>query len=431
MRHTFPPKLIQKKSAELPPALLDAILSVDSANAIRDIGIKHHLPIDKLGILAEEVGWIMSGIAPTKEFIPALVDGLEISTAEASQIATEVNEKILLPIREFMKGFHGGEWEGQFKRVENRGQGLGDREKRIESREQTRGDREKSVENRVPMTTPIPTQSKPPAPPPPTQPNLEPLIIKPLPEIREQRIENREPFNPTQGKQEEKPTTQIPAKSPEIKLPQPQMEPKKEPTAPIVSPIIRGFSSEQKIENREQRTENREPFDSFDAAQSKQLPNNNQPAQGTSGQTLGTSSVPPPAYYQQAKEKAEQEIAAIQGTSGQALVTSGEQTKPPLPTGPSPYVISVNREQRIESREPFDAAQGKQQPTPSPIPTISVTPPSIENREQRVVSSEQSISNKQQVTSSIPQNPIRIEKKIPKPPAPESYSVDPYREITE
>jgi hypothetical protein len=277
--------------------------------------------------------------------------------------------------------------------------------------------------------------------------------------MREQRIENREPFNPTQGKQEEKPTTQIPAKSPEIKLPQPQMEPEKEPPAPMVSPIIRGFgateSREKRVESREEVISNKQQAISI----SEQVTSNNQqtPIIPVAPAPSSTSAVP--AYYQQAKQEAEREIAKLERIETR---DTSIPEKILLPTGPSPYVITkqeLNGGVNNGIKNPWPSAEGEQRarqvssikevpkttstpqantkpslilPSPSSSPIISVTPPGVvEGTKDQALGTggEQRIGNSPNAPSVT--NPLRIEKKIPKPPAPEKYDADPYKEPIE
>lgn len=110
MPATLPKSLLIEKYEKLPLELREAIASVDTANIILATGRTHGLPIDKIGKLAEETGYIMGGVAPAKEFIPALEEALEISHDQAKAIAVEINQKIFLPIREHLKKMHGEKW---------------------------------------------------------------------------------------------------------------------------------------------------------------------------------------------------------------------------------------------------------------------------------------------------------------------------------
>lgn len=110
MPTTLPRSLLIQKYEKLPPELREAIASVDTANIILRAGRTHGLTIDKIGKLAEETGYIMGGVSPTKDFIPALEEALEIPYDKAKAIALEINQKVFLPIREHLKNMHGEKW---------------------------------------------------------------------------------------------------------------------------------------------------------------------------------------------------------------------------------------------------------------------------------------------------------------------------------
>ena len=111
----LPPNIQYEHFLKLPEELRDAISSVNTADIIFEIGRAHKFNIDKIGILGQETGLVMSGIAPAKEFPGALMKGLGISREETNAIVQELNEKIFLPIREYLKGFHGPKREEDLK----------------------------------------------------------------------------------------------------------------------------------------------------------------------------------------------------------------------------------------------------------------------------------------------------------------------------
>ncbi len=94
---------------KLPHDLQDAIFSVDTAEAIRAIGEKNKLMIDKIGELADETGLVMLGLSSPSQFIPHLSERLGVSRELAKTIGQEINEKIFLAIRESLKKVHGTE----------------------------------------------------------------------------------------------------------------------------------------------------------------------------------------------------------------------------------------------------------------------------------------------------------------------------------
>ena len=95
----------QKRKAYL--SLPDSIKDIISAEGITDkittIGSKHNLLIDKQGILVDEIGLVMFGLTHPDKFVESIKNRLEISQSEAEAIATDVNNEILLEIREELK----------------------------------------------------------------------------------------------------------------------------------------------------------------------------------------------------------------------------------------------------------------------------------------------------------------------------------------
>lgn len=92
---------------KLPKDIQDAIFSVDVAEAIRAVGEKHKLMIDKIGEMADETGLVMLGFTHPSQFISRLADRLEIDKTVAKEIAEEINSKVFFPIRENLKKIHG------------------------------------------------------------------------------------------------------------------------------------------------------------------------------------------------------------------------------------------------------------------------------------------------------------------------------------
>lgn len=95
----------------LPKDVQDAILSVDTAEIIREIGEKYKLMIDKIGELADETGLVMLGFTHPSQYVSHLAERLEMDKAIAKEIAEEINSKVFFPIRENLKKIHGVEPE--------------------------------------------------------------------------------------------------------------------------------------------------------------------------------------------------------------------------------------------------------------------------------------------------------------------------------
>jgi hypothetical protein len=95
----------QKRNAylALPSNIKDIISSEEVTDKIVSIGDKHNLLIDKQGVLVDEIGLVMFGLTHPDKFVESIKNRLEISQADAEAIATDVNNEILLEIREELK----------------------------------------------------------------------------------------------------------------------------------------------------------------------------------------------------------------------------------------------------------------------------------------------------------------------------------------
>jgi len=83
-----------------------AISSVRVADALQQIGEKHNLHIDKVGMLFDETGAVMLGLTHPSDYIKNLTKNLGVDGDMAKSIAFDVNEQIFRPIRESLKKIH-------------------------------------------------------------------------------------------------------------------------------------------------------------------------------------------------------------------------------------------------------------------------------------------------------------------------------------
>lgn len=122
-------KEVARRYEQLHPDLKAALVSVDTAGAVYEIGKKFGLNIEKTGYLADVIGYTIIGFLPVADFINNLKDALGIDGAKAEEIAREVNAKIFLAIREQLKKTHGEKWdERAMMPQETRDKGQGTRE---------------------------------------------------------------------------------------------------------------------------------------------------------------------------------------------------------------------------------------------------------------------------------------------------------------
>ena len=147
---------ILRRYDSLRPEIKNAMISMSSAEAIRDIGRKNSLDKKRTGVLAEEIGYILLGVIDRSNFVDDLTDILEVDKNKASEIAEETTQKIFVPVKDALIETYGQEfWETNS--VTDNKQLTTDNERL------TTDDRQLTTDNQQPTT---PTMPMPPAPPP-------------------------------------------------------------------------------------------------------------------------------------------------------------------------------------------------------------------------------------------------------------------------
>jgi len=101
-------KVYSTKEAEerfntLPPEVQKFIYSPEMFAALKNIADKHKLHVDQLALLQAEVSSVMLGFTESQDFVSTLEENVRLEEAEAKLVATEVNDQVLLKIREVMK----------------------------------------------------------------------------------------------------------------------------------------------------------------------------------------------------------------------------------------------------------------------------------------------------------------------------------------
>lgn len=96
---------IEKRLAELPEDVRNAVLSADLGRNVQAIGQAHHLHIDQIGKLEDETMLVMLGFFDPEQFNVQIEQQLLVPAADAAAIASEINTNIFLPIRESLKRF--------------------------------------------------------------------------------------------------------------------------------------------------------------------------------------------------------------------------------------------------------------------------------------------------------------------------------------
>ncbi len=98
---------LEERYQKLPRILQEAIFNVDVANKIFALGRRFNLTIEKIGFVAEEVGYVILGFTKPEKFTEVLADRLGAGREEATKIAQEIDQRIFLPLREALKEAHG------------------------------------------------------------------------------------------------------------------------------------------------------------------------------------------------------------------------------------------------------------------------------------------------------------------------------------
>ena len=85
---------------KLPDDVRQAVTSVDTAQALNEIGASFGLHIDQEAELESEISLYLMGLTMPKDFAPHLEERLEVTSKKAQEIAAEANDKIFLKVRQ-------------------------------------------------------------------------------------------------------------------------------------------------------------------------------------------------------------------------------------------------------------------------------------------------------------------------------------------
>lgn len=101
MRHSQ--EELDKKYEEAPEIAQKMMFSAENIGIVRKIGTTHKLHVDQIGILLEEIDYVLLGLEPSSNFVKNLEESLKVDRATAENIAQEANQEIFLKIRESLK----------------------------------------------------------------------------------------------------------------------------------------------------------------------------------------------------------------------------------------------------------------------------------------------------------------------------------------
>lgn len=106
MLQQFTQQQIDARLEKLPEVLKDALYSADIAEKMYVLGKKFGLSDEKIGFMAEETGYVILGLTPPREFVPALQEALGLDAEKTRELAREINRQIFYPLREELKKTH-------------------------------------------------------------------------------------------------------------------------------------------------------------------------------------------------------------------------------------------------------------------------------------------------------------------------------------
>lgn len=91
---------------KLPSDLKEVYFSANLTKVIQLLAKKYNLQIDKEGILADEIGYVLIGATHPNDFIPNLARRLGVDKTKAREIAMDVNEQIFKKVRDSLRKIH-------------------------------------------------------------------------------------------------------------------------------------------------------------------------------------------------------------------------------------------------------------------------------------------------------------------------------------
>lgn len=102
-------QIIKDHLATLPEPVKKAIASFDWAKEVFDVGRKHIVHVDDIGEIQTEVMMVVLGLISPREFYDQMVSRIGIEEDLALEIADEINERVFMRIRDFMKNYYAEE----------------------------------------------------------------------------------------------------------------------------------------------------------------------------------------------------------------------------------------------------------------------------------------------------------------------------------
>lgn len=100
---TYTKEEAQKRYDSLPLEVKALLYSPQMHATIEELGKKHQLHIDQLGLLEVETGAVMLGFTEMQDFQTVLMESLQVDRTKADAVAQDVSERLFTKIRDAMK----------------------------------------------------------------------------------------------------------------------------------------------------------------------------------------------------------------------------------------------------------------------------------------------------------------------------------------
>jgi len=97
---------LEERYQKLPEPLKEALFDGERAEKVFDIGKKYGLNVERIGFLAEEIGYFILGLTTPQSFISTLERRLGTTQDASQKLASDINHQILYPLRESLKKAH-------------------------------------------------------------------------------------------------------------------------------------------------------------------------------------------------------------------------------------------------------------------------------------------------------------------------------------
>ncbi|MEK7463751.1 MAG: hypothetical protein AAB610_01360 [Patescibacteria group bacterium] len=102
-------ELIEKQLEKISPIIKDVFFSTTTAGEIAKIGEQNGLLLDQINDLIEETGYMIIGLKPSRDFVDIISKKLKIESKIARKISTQINDEVLMDVREEIRNLNDGE----------------------------------------------------------------------------------------------------------------------------------------------------------------------------------------------------------------------------------------------------------------------------------------------------------------------------------